>query len=96
MASTNTLQKIINPHLSFKIKVNKEHVTPVAENFETTILPQGFPYFLTTKQAWYPSEFSNEERYIYHLSRNDKLELDEALFFFKSTQVQHLQGLHGY
>jgi hypothetical protein len=96
MASTHILQKMINPHHPFKIKVTKEHVIPVAENFETTILPQGFPYFLTTKQAWNPSEFSNEERYIYHLSVNDKLELDEALSFFKSTQLQHLQGLHGY
>jgi hypothetical protein len=84
MASTNILQKIINPHHPFKIKVTKEHVIPVAENFETTILPQGFPYFLTTKQAWYPSEFSNEERYIYHLSSNDKLELDKALSYFKT------------
>jgi hypothetical protein len=99
MASTDILQKIINPYHPFKIKVTKEHVIPVAENLETTILPQGFPYFLTTKQAWYPSEFSNEERYIYHLTSNDKLELDKALSFFKSTplqSLQYLQCLHGY
>lgn len=46
-------------------------------------LPSDFPRRLTSKLVWTGSDFHDELKYIYHLSENDKIELDRALFAFK-------------
>ncbi|KAL2075044.1 hypothetical protein VTL71DRAFT_8824 [Oculimacula yallundae] len=48
-----------------------------------TIVPPGFPTVLETRQAWEPSEFQDENRFIISLTEDDKHELDDALEAFK-------------
>lgn len=59
--------------------------TVASSAFSHNLIPLGFPPSLTSDQAWYASEFVNEDRYILHLSDDEKDELDAALVFFKGT-----------
>ncbi len=51
---------------------------PTSRDIQLDFLP------LTSNQAWYASEFVNEDSYIVHLSDDYKAELDSALLYFKS------------
>lgn len=45
-------------------------------------LPHGFPAQLNTKMAWYGTKLAKRLTYIYHLTDNDRLEIDYALASF--------------
>jgi hypothetical protein len=47
-------------------------------------LPHGFPEQLGTKMAWYGTKLAKRLTYIYHLTDNDRLEIDYALASFYS------------
>jgi hypothetical protein len=47
-------------------------------------LPHGFPAQLSTKTAWYGTTLAKKLTYIYHLTDNDRLEIDYALASFYS------------
>lgn len=47
------------------------------------LLPSGFPLFLDSELAWSASEIRIETEHIYHLTHQDKAEIDKALVFFK-------------
>lgn len=46
------------------------------------LVPPNLLAFIASRQAWDPTEFEDERRYILYLSEEDKLDLDEALAFF--------------
>ena len=50
-----------------------------------TRVSHGLPELLLTKQAWLPSEFTDEKSYVVLLHDSDKLELDAALSCFKGS-----------
>jgi hypothetical protein len=47
-------------------------------------LPDGFPEQVSSPRAWTGSDFSNPEKYLVHLSREDVDEIEAALEFFKA------------
>jgi len=47
-------------------------------------LPYGFPAQLSTKMVWYGTKLAKKLTYIYHLTDNDRLEIDYALASFYS------------
>jgi hypothetical protein len=53
-------------------------------------LPPGFPPRLTSSLAWTGSDLRDELNYIYHLSENDKVEIDNALLAFKGTNCRSI------
>jgi len=46
-------------------------------------LPPGFPMFLDSELAWSTSEISGGMEYTYHLTQEDRAEIDNALQSFK-------------
>lgn len=46
-------------------------------------LPSGFPIFLDSKLAWPTSEVPGVLEYTYHLTQEDRAEIDSALKLFK-------------
>lgn len=47
-------------------------------------LPHGFPAQLSTNMAWYGTKLAKRLTFIYHLTDNDRLEIDYALASFYS------------
>jgi hypothetical protein len=45
-------------------------------------LPHGFPSQLNTKMVWDGTKLAKKLTYIYHLTDNDRLEIDYALASF--------------
>jgi hypothetical protein len=52
------------------------------DSFSERVLPNGFPSQLNTKMAWYGTKLAKKLTYIYHLTDNDRLEIDYALASF--------------
>ena len=48
-------------------------------------LPAGFPKYLTSNLTWSGPQLSDNLQYIYHVTENDKVEIDAALKLFKSV-----------
>lgn len=48
-------------------------------------LPKGFPSYVSVKLAWSGPDMTNEREYVYHLTYEEKEEIDSALRFFKGT-----------
>jgi hypothetical protein len=73
-------------HISYNLPAFGDSTVEIT-TFERNAIPLGFPPLLNTKQAWNASEFLNEDRYIHHLSNDEKNELDAALAFFKGVFI---------
>jgi hypothetical protein len=50
---------------------------------KSTLLSPGFPSCLDSKMVWTGIDLADESKYIYHLTNNEKLEIDAALTKFK-------------
>jgi hypothetical protein len=46
-------------------------------------IPRGFPNYVSAKMAWSGSNMTDEREYIYHLTYEEKEEIDSALRFFE-------------
>lgn len=62
---------------------NARKDSSLLESREEASLPPNFPQHLTSKLAWHPHDFLNEERYVFYLSDDDRREIDAALISFK-------------
>jgi hypothetical protein len=51
----------------------------------TQDLPTGFPSYLYSDLAWFAAQFPDEQHYVYHLTTEDKLEIDAALQSFQGV-----------
>jgi len=74
---------------------NKEADSITDSTWKSSILPLGFPSFLDSKLAWSASEgIQLHLEHTYHLSLEDKAEIDNALHLFKSLNRLPLQRIN--
>ena len=50
-----------------------------------SLVPEGMPEFLDSPLAWSGIELPEEVSYTYHLSKEERDEIDEALTYFKGS-----------
>jgi len=61
------------------------NIDQVDQDDKKVELPPGFPQYMHSKLAWSGSQLESHQ-YIYHLTEDDKLEIDTALVSFKGAK----------
>ncbi len=67
-----------------------EKLLTMTQTLSAPTLPSGFPVFLDSKLAWSTSEVSSVLEYTYHLTQEDRAEIDDALKSFKGLHRPEL------
>jgi hypothetical protein len=70
--------------------VNQENDLTNPKLLEPPILPPGYPLLLDSNLAWSPSEIQINDGHTYHLTQEDKVEIESALSFFKGLDHQSI------
>jgi hypothetical protein len=65
-------------------RAKEEKDAAASQSCTLLILPLGFPLFLDSELAWSPSDIQVKLDHTYHLTHEDKAEIDNALKSFKS------------